>query len=92
MFSLSRMLFSGIISSPELFLIDDMFSKQQKLVSVRILTKIHLQEIRTMDNVLTDSSSFVCFLCKVIEVLCHFIMSQQNRHCEKVVNYCISNY
>ena len=71
MFSLSRMLFSGIISSPELFLIDDMFSKQQKLVSVRILTKIHLQEIRTMDNVLTDSSSFVCFLCKVIEVLCH---------------------
>ena len=57
------------------------------------LTKIRLQEIRTMDNVLTDSSSFLCFLCKVIEVVCHFIMSQQNRHCEKVViNYCISNY
>ena len=43
-----------------------------------------------MDNVLTDTSSFPC---KMIEVLCHFIMSQQNRHCEKVViHYCIYNY
>ena len=71
MFSVWRMLFSGIISCPDLFLIDVMFSKQQKLVSVRFnKLKIRLQEIRKMNNVLTDSS-FLCFLCKVIEVLCH---------------------
>ena len=67
MFSVWRMLFSGIISCPDLFLIDVMFSKQQKLVSVRFNKDT---SSRNKNNVLTDSS-FLCFLCKVIEALCH---------------------
>ena len=57
-------------------------------------TKIHLQEIRTMHDVLTNSFSFlsICCLCKIIEVLCNFITRQLNRHRKKVVINCTYNY